>query len=674
MESALAGLRKGFLRLFKMGYDLFLASHVLFPVIIATVVGILTGLLAVGFIRLIGYCQTLFFIDGLARLSFLGGYGVILIPAVGGIFVGLLVTFGAPEAKGHGVPEVLKAMALHGGRIRPVVVMVKALASAIAIGSGASVGREGPIIQIGSALGSTIAQIFRLNEARIKNLVACGAAAGISSVFNAPIAGVLFSLEVILKDFGAKTLGTVVISSVAASIVSRMFLGEHPSFMAPSYGLYNPHEIFIYLLLGVLSAFAALLFMFTLHKSEDIFDDLRMPEWLKPVLGGLLLGGIGYFFPQVFGAGLKSIEDVLHGNLGLMLLLLLIPAKIFATSISLGSGSSGGVFAPALFIGSVLGGSVGRLLFNRLPFQIAPPGAYALVGMASVFAAAAHAPVTAILIVFEMTGDYRLILPIMVAVVTATSISQALNRDSIYTEKLRRKGIDVDSREESRLLQNLQIRDVMTSEFETVENHRHVRELISRISAGKDKTFFVVNNAGKLLGVVRAEDIREILFEKDAPILLVEDVMTPLNETFFPEDTLNEAVKVMMARRIGEIPVMDSLHPDQIAGVIRQEAVFRTYLGRVGENQQDELFGPEPQSGHEAVSFRFVIPFRSRLGNRMIKDLGLPAGIVFSSIQRGDEIIVPQGQTLLQVRDKVTVVLTEERKKIFQDWLKKNRL
>lgn len=614
----------------KTTFDFISVLRHTFPVLllIASVVGVGSGFIAVGFIKLIDLAEKFFFGKGKEIFSFLGIYYVILIPALGGLLVGPLVTFLAPEAKGHGVPEVLQAIVVRRGRIRPIVVLVKAVASALALGSGASVGREGPIVQVGSALGSTTAQLFRLNEPKTRNLIACGAAGGIAAVFNAPIAGVMFALEVILRDFGAKTLSTVVVAAVSSSIVSRIFLGESPAFIAPAYSLRSPFEIFIYFGLGILSALAALSFVFTLYQSEEIFERWKFPEWLKASAGGLLIGCMGLYFPQIFGSGLGAIQEALHGNLALHLLILLIFIKIIATSVSLGSGSSGGVFAPALFIGSVLGGAVGKIAAGRFPFPVGHPGAYAIVGMASVFAAAAHAPVTAILIVFEMTGDYRMILPIMVSVVVATSISQFISRESIYTIKLKKRGIDIGFLEEAKVLGGLQVRDAMSTD----------EKAVAAAVTGSDGT-------------------------------------GSLAEYCFPEEPLNEAAKLMLENNLTQLLVVDPGQPAKVVGVLKDADIFRTYT-TISAKRSDLLGRIEHQLTQPGgtISIRFFIPSRSVLAGKAIRDLHLPEGVTLTAIKRRTAVLIPKGGTILQPRDKIWVVLISQSEPVFQQWLKDHKL
>ena len=428
---------------FKLLLNYFQTSETIFLLFFATLIGVGAGFGAIIFRWMITFFENIFFTQGQHTLAFLGSYYVVIIPTIGGVIVGLIVYFFAREAKGHGVPEVMLAVAIGGSRIRPRVAAIKALVSSICIGSGGSVGREGPIVQISSALGSTIGQLFRLSEDKIRILIACGAAGGIAATFNAPLAGIFFGLEVILREYGTRYFSSVVLSAVTATVISRTFLGSSPAFVTPPYELLSSYDIIFYFVLGLLAAIVGRLFIKVLYKCEDLFDAINMPSYLKPALGGLLLGLIGLYFPQIFGVGYPSIEKTLNGQLGPFLVFGLIGLKIIATSLTLGSGGSGGVFAPSLFIGAMLGSSFGSFLHLLFPGISVSPGAYALVGMAAVFAGAAQAPISAILILFEMTGDYKIMLPLMIACVISTLVVKWISSDSIYTMKLSRRGIDI---------------------------------------------------------------------------------------------------------------------------------------------------------------------------------------------------------------------------------------
>jgi chloride channel protein, CIC family len=379
------------------------------------------------------------------HLAFLGPFVVLVVPVIGGLLYGPLVYRFAPEARGHGVPEVMLAVHSNEGRIRGRVPIVKSLASAICIGAGGSVGREGPIVQIGSAIGSGLGQLVDLAADDIRLLVACGAAGGIGATFNAPIAGVFFALELILRRWDTRAFGLVILSGLVATAVGRAAFGAGPFLTLPTFHLVSDWEYGLYALLGLLGAVVGVAFIRVLYGMEDLADRIwRGPAWLRPAVGGILLGLVLLVLPEMYGVGYPVLEGAIAGKYVLGLLLVLLCGKIFATSLTMAIGGSGGVFAPSLFIGAMLGSAFGAGAHDLLPAATASAGAYGLVGMAAVFAAAGRAPITAVLIVFELTGDYKIILPLMLAVVVATGLSHLLSADSIYTLKLRRRGIDID--------------------------------------------------------------------------------------------------------------------------------------------------------------------------------------------------------------------------------------
>ncbi len=377
----------------------------------------------------------------------LGIWFVVLAPVGGGLLYGPLIDRFAPEARGHGVPEVMLAVTREGGRIRPAVAAVKSLASALCIGSGGSVGREGPIVQIGSALGSALGQATGSPEARMRLLVACGAAAGISATFNAPIAGVFFALEVILRDFETRSFGAVVIASVVADTIGRAAFGSEAFLSLPQLGVGSVAGYPLYLLLGLLAAVVGVGFIRVLYAMEDRADALwRFPEAWRPAAGGLLLGLLLLALPEMYGVGYPVLEGAIDGRYALLFMLVLLAGKVLATSLTLSIGGSGGVFAPSLFMGAMLGAAFGAGAHDLLPGIAGPAGAYGLIGMGAVFAATARAPMTAILVIFELTGDYRIMLPLMLAVVIATALASRLSPESIYTLKLLRRGIPLHAR------------------------------------------------------------------------------------------------------------------------------------------------------------------------------------------------------------------------------------
>jgi len=383
-----------------------------------------------------------------AHLPWLGLGFFIVIPVIGGLIYGPLIYKYAREARGHGVPEVMIAVADEGGRIRPQVAAVKSIASAICIGVGGSVGREGPIVQIGSALASSLGQWVKMPENRLRILVACGAAGGIAATFNAPITGVFFGVEIILREFSVEAIFTVMLSAMVADLLSRQFLGDAPFLSGLPAGI-SLHHLTTYLLIAGLAVVAALIgiaFAKILYATEDLCDRVwrNRPEWARPAVGGILLGLLLLALPQMYGVGYPVLYKAVGGSYALWFLIILAAGKIIACSLTIGIGGSGGVFAPSLFIGATSGMAFGEIAHHLIGPAAGQPALYAVVAMGAVFAAAARAPLTSVASVVEMTGDFTLTLPVMLAVAIATATSRALSYGTIYTTKLLRRGIDID--------------------------------------------------------------------------------------------------------------------------------------------------------------------------------------------------------------------------------------
>jgi len=559
------------------------ASDITTGIALATLVGVTAGLGAVAFRWLIARFQSLFFDGGEQLFGAVSRHYVILIPVIGGLLVGLIIHFLAREAKGHGVPEVMAAVAAKGGRIRARVSVVKALASSLCIGSGGSVGREGPIVQIGASMGSAIGQWLRLPEDWLRTLIACGAAGGISATFNAPIAGVFFALEVILGRFISRSFAFVVISSVVADVVAHAFLGDTQSFLVPAYELVTAWEIPIYVFLGIAAGVVALVFIYVLYKSEDIFDAWRFPSYLKPAFGGIFIGLIGFYNLDLFGVGYGGVERALLGDIALSTLLIMGVLKLIATSVTIGSGGSGGVFAPSLFLGAMFGGAFGGMAHRIFPTITAPSGAYAMVGMAAVFAGAARAPITSIIILFEMTRDYNIILPLMLAVVISTIVARGFNPETIYTTKVRRTGIDLRRYEDVDVMRSITVAEAMTRDFPTVSPKMPVNELLSKASRTGHHGFPVVDEDGCLCGVVTLADV-ESATTSESGELRVEDIATKSPIVAYPDQSLYEALLKLGAKDVGRIPVVDRNDTTKLLGVLRRHDIIRAYRKRLEES------------------------------------------------------------------------------------------
>ncbi len=401
-----------------------IGEHTVVIISMAVVIGILSGFANVIFRSAIEFVHEAIFIGGSELLHIdEGGYYRLLIPLLpicGALLLIPLSMAFKGDINGYGFPKFLERVNIKGGRIKRRTIPLKIISSALTIGTGGSAGVEGPIAQIGGAIGSFIGQLFKVSGNRIKLLIAAGSAGGIAATFNAPIAGVMFATEIVLLgNYELTSFAAIVISAGLATVVSRAYYGENPIFTVPAYEV-SAYEIPLYIIFGVFIGIVAVLYIKTFYKIKDRFDDLKIHPQLKPVIGALLVGSMGIFFPHILGDGYEYIERALEGNIVFMIMFALIFFKIIATSLTLGSGGAGGVFAPALFIGAMAGGAFGWAVCTMFPEYTSNPGAYATVGVGAFLAATTHAPLTAIFLLFEMTGNYKIIVQIMFARILGT--------------------------------------------------------------------------------------------------------------------------------------------------------------------------------------------------------------------------------------------------------------
>ncbi|WP_208767024.1 chloride channel protein [Kitasatospora cineracea] len=556
--------------------------------LLAVGVGAAAGLGAIAFRWLIGAFTRLLsgFPDYAAvghaanpHVPWLGRYFVLLAPVVAGLVYGPLVHRFAREARGHGVPEVMYAVARRGGRIAPQVAVVKALASALCIGGGGSVGREGPIVQIGSALGSTAGRLTRADETGTKVLVACGAAGGIAATFNAPLAGVFFAMELILRDFAAESFGLVVLSSVTASVIGRAALGDTPFLRLPAFHVEHLSQYLLFALLGVVAGAVGVAFSRILYLVEDACDFLwRGPEWLRPAIGGLALGGLLLLLPQMYGVGYPVLENAVGGRYAVGFLVLLLAAKIAATSLTIGIGGSGGVFAPSLFMGAMLGAAFGQSAHALVPGAAGQVGAYGLIGMGAVFAGAARAPITAVIILFELTGEYSIILPLMTAIVLATLVGRLLSHDTVYTLKLRRRGVDLEEPDPHGLLRGVRAGAVMEAAPEPLDLHTGLTKAADALADAPRGALPVVDRDGGYLGVVAAATVAEVLTAEDAPTL-AQAVRRPAAVT--PDTPVAEVIGSLVDAGGEGLPVLDQ-GGEKVVGWITDRTVLAALHHRPG--------------------------------------------------------------------------------------------
>ncbi len=546
--------------------------------LLAALVGFVAGMASIGFKAMIGFFQTLFWrADSiLAAAASQPWYVTLLIPTLGALIISPIIYYGAREAKGHGVPEIIESLILREGRIRPKVVAIKSLASSICIGSGGSVGREGPIVQISSSIASSMGQLFRIKKKGMRTLVAAGAAAGIGATFNAPIAGALFAVEVLLGEFGVYSFSPIIVSSVIATLTSRMVTGENfAAFAVPEYTLKSVWEIGPYILLGLVSGLIAILFIKTLYFLEDRYDKMRIHPLIKPVTGGLVVGAIGLGFPQIFGVSYESIDACLQNEVVLWLAFVLVFAKILATSFTLGSGGSGGVFAPSLFLGAMTGSVIGSVFQNAFPNAMSSPGAFSLVGMGAMVAAATHAPITAIIIIFELTNDYKIILPLMLSCIIASFLTMGLHKDSIYTMKLTRRGFRFREGRELNILSSLKVEDFLSDDYQVFLNTDHVGHIINQAIGGKHHNFQIVDTDDSYIGCFSLNQLKNLMLEKeilDAFVIAQDLAVTDIH--IQNSDNLEHAMQIFGSTDAAEIAV---LKDGKLAGVVKRKDVIEAY-------------------------------------------------------------------------------------------------
>ena len=554
----------------------------------AAFIGLLGGLGAIAFDIAIHLFQDGFWgvvEPRLADLRAISAWKIALVPALGGLLVGLITTFLVSEAKGHGVPEVIRAVALDGGRIRGRVALAKTIASAITIGSGGSAGREGPIIQIGAAIGSRIGQAMGMSKRRLRTLVGCGAAAGIAATFNAPIAGALFSFEVILGEFGAAQFSPIVISSVVATVVARAWRGNLPAFAPPACTFASAWELIPFALLGLLCGLVSFAYIRINDSAGRFFETrLRLPAWLRPALGGLLVGLFALALPQVMGDGHGLSNDAFAGRLPALLLLALVFAKMLATGLTLGSGGSGGVFSPALAVGACLGAWLGGLVEPVLGARFGGLAAYALVGMGGLVAGSMLAPITAILMVFEITANYAIILPVMTASILSTVLVARLTGNlSVYTFKLAREGVRLFRGGSPDLLRDRLVADHVRPRVETIRPGETAAVLMERLLASDALQFYVVDAEGALIGTIALADARRVLLSTPAlaGMLLAEDVMRRNIPAVLPDESLSAALAKFSAARLQELPVVRSAADRRLLGALAYADVLAVYQDEI---------------------------------------------------------------------------------------------
>lgn len=518
-----------------------------------------------------------------------GGLRLLLLPLLpmsGMVLLIPLSYFYPGEVNGYGFTNFLRKVNLEGGIIKFRAILLKTLSTSLTIGTGGSAGVEGPIAQVGGAIGSQVGQFFRVSGDRMKVYIAAGCAGGIAAMFNAPIAGVFFASEIVLLgSYEMSSFSALVISSAMATVVSRVTYGETPAFPVPDYQLINaPVEIPLYILMGVVVGIVAVVHIRVFYWIRDRFAAVPISIFVKPITGAFIVGSIGIAMPQVMGNGYDYIGEVLQGNGVVWVMLLLVFLKIFATAVTLGSGGAGGVFAPSLFIGAVLGGTFGGAANYLLPAgTIAASGAYAAVGVGSFLAAVTHAPLTAIFLLFEMTGNYLIIIPIMLTSIIGMVVSKKLNLDSIDTVDFTREGIDIRDGRETAVMKSIKVGMAMTEDVGFVSESANVNHLLKIFSMAEGGFYFPVladsgPNAGQMVGIISLQDVKTILHDEKLRLSAsVGNICARNVITLTPDDDLYTAMALLNKKGIEEIPVVENEKARWVVGMLKRRDLIAAY-------------------------------------------------------------------------------------------------
>jgi CIC family chloride channel protein len=501
-------------------------------------------------------------------------------PLAGGLALALIVLRAGRPVGGHGVSRLLEAVTLKGGKVDPEPVLWSAGAAVVTVGSGGSLGREGPMVGLGATIASWLGTRLGLPSHRVKILLGCGAAAGMAAIYNTPIGGALFAMEVILGNFALEIFGPIVVASVISTVVGRWALGSLPIYAAPGYKLVSSWELLAYAGLGVLGAVVSVAFVLGIRGVSGVFDRLNLHPALRPITGMALVGVIGLYVPHVYGNGFDTITLALHENLPLALLLVLPVAKLLATAFTAGGGGSGGLFTPSMCVGALAGGAYGYAIHELFPNLTGPYGAYAAVGMAAIAAGTSHAPISSILILFEFTGNYELILPLMIASISSSLLARWLHPSSIYTESLRARGIDISQRMDDTMLSNLTVRDLVRPDPDTLSPSEPYKRVVDRFLNTRRQRLFVVDEKGVLLGAVSLHDIKHAL--EDPGVLqavLAHDLMLPVGETLVDSQRLPHAIDAFSRSDSERLPVIGA--GNAYRGVVAKRDLLAVYAQEV---------------------------------------------------------------------------------------------
>lgn len=623
----------------------------------ALVVGFIVGLAVVLLVKLVEAVGSLS--DWLHQDANLGSAAYfVLIPS------GLLVAWALAQRFSHsiesgGVTETISSVGLRGGYISTRTILPKIASTAATLGVGGSGGREGPSVMIGAAIGSSLARYTRFSEDRIRSLVAAGAGAGIGATFNAPIAGMLFAMEVILGNLAIRHLNAVVVTSVVAAVTAHTLVVEEQILSSPGGSFEDPRELLLYTALGLVAVGAGLLFMRILNWVDDLKQNYRYPGWTRPLAAGLVIAAIGLIDDRALGtgqgflSGLMRLDSVEGTDLVLWSLPVLALLKMVTNALTRSGGGSAGTFMPSLLIGGTLGTAL-AIAADAVWFTDLEPASYAMVGMAATFAAVARAPLTAIIMVFEITGNYTLVLPLMLAASLASFLADRVHPDSVYTMPLTRRGVHLVQNEDVDLLDTVTVGEVMTVLDETLSPDMTIAEAAHFLDVSRHHGMPVVERDGNLAGVITLLDIA--LAEGDPDKTLVRDTMTDRPITATPTMPVSSALARMAALGVGRLPVVDDIDPSRVVGMFRRNSVVAAYHHALGAVTDRQLYRQRLRQRVQpgATFYEVPVPPGSAAAGQRVKDLEWPEDAVLVSIRRDDAVIIPHGDTVLRGNDTIT--------------------
>ncbi len=561
--------------------------------VLALFVGSLAGGAVIVFREAISGFEWIFFGTASERLvSHIGGlawWHILAVPTTGGLIVGLIIYKWMPGGRPLSVADVIESNALHGGRMSSRTSAVAALASAISIGAGASVGREGPAVHLGAALSSWIGRRLQLSRALIRTLLGCGVASAVAASFNAPIAGALFANEVVVGHYALKAFAPIVISSVAGTAISRAWFGDHPAFELETGILASFWELPAFVLLGVCAGVTSIILMHAVITTGEFAHKTRIPRWARPAAAGFAVGAIAIFFPEVLGVGYGVTESALLLKYSLGLLIALGLAKIAATAISLGFGFGGGIFSPALVVGALLGGAFGIIATMAFPEVSSGPGAYTVVGMGAVAAAVLGAPISTTLIIFELTSNYALTLAVMIAVVVASEITHHFYGRSFFAVQLRRRGIDIKGGFETEIMRSLSVAGIIDAKAETVAPGCALHDLRMRLQGSPMGELFVIDADGGLFGTITLSNLSETAFDRNLDGLInAADVSRLHPPVLTPDDDLETAMSLFDATGEDHLAVVEDRQAPVFLGCIHSRDVMAAYNRALVETRHEE--------------------------------------------------------------------------------------